>query len=398
MSETARNTEEYSRAFFVGWRLAQLYARPVHIAEVPAFATDKEHGLPEIPEKLTEQQQARLIWVGLQTDIGTLPGGTAPEISDATTTVRVHLQNANYDKVAISTGIADLFKLTLTNVYVINPHLAKALVAGEQLAELVFTPADQDSPFAVLEARLSKDNVKRTCSLLAELQSAFPLRATVAVDGSLVYWQRWVEANGSGGDAGKQALLRQGELWRSLLTGETRADDLLGLGDYRQAFVDYTHQVALLARKYPLVWLLVGMLLAGAGAGIWAIITYAPTGAAVIAGVIAAAAGALGVTWKTVAVTLGKASTLLERPMVEDGLKEAVKSAAFIPPVYKTPALITQLRKEGHVESGKRPRPSLLRVFTGRSSAKPATLNASPGNSAAAPKVIDAPAASAPET
>ncbi len=105
-----------------------------------------------------------------------------------------------------------------------------------------------------------------------------------------MYWQRWVEANGSGGDAGRQALLRQGELWRSLLSGETRADDLLGLGDYRQAFVDYTHQVALVARKYPLVWL------------------------------------------------------------------------------------------------------------AGRSSAKPATLDASPGNSAAAPKVIDAPAASAPET
>ena len=201
--------------------------------------------------------------------------------------------------------------------------------------------------------------MERTCSLLAELQSAFPLRATAAVAGSLVYWQRWMEANRDNGDAVRQALFRQGELWRSLLTGETRADDLLGLGDYRQAFRDYTRQVALLARKYPLMWLLVVTLLAGTGVGIWAIIKYAPTGAAVIAGVIAAAAGALGVTWKTVAVTLGKASVLLERPMVEDGLREAVKFAAFIRPVEMTPADMALLRKEVRIEGRKRPQREL---------------------------------------
>jgi hypothetical protein len=380
MSAPERNTEEYSRAFFVGWRLAQLYASPVHMAAVPAFASDKKGGLPEIPEKLDQTQQARLIWVGLDTDISQLPGGTAQEISDAKTTLRVQLQNSDYDELAISTGIAHLFKLTLTNVYVINPHLAKALVAGEQLAELVFGPAAQDSPLVALETRLSEGNVERTCTLLAELQSAFPLRAAAAVAGSLMYWQRWMEANRDNGDATRQALLRQGELWRSLLTGENRADDLLGLDDYRQAFGDYTHQVILLARKYPLLWLLVATLLAGAGVGIWAIINYAPAGAAVIAGIIAAGAGTLGITWKTVAATLGRASLLLERPMVEDGLREAVKFAAFIPPVEMTPAEIAKLRKEVRVESRQRPQREL--GSSAEATVLPAEGNDAHGNAA----------------
>jgi hypothetical protein len=125
------------------------------------------------------------------------------------------------------------------------------------------------------------------------LSAGGSLRGTSAVAGSLMYWQRWVEANPAEDDAVREKLLRQGELWRSLLAGEIRADDLLGLSDYRQAFGDYTRQLRLLARKYPKIWLLV----------------------------------ALGITWKTVAVTVGRAAALLERPMLDDGLSEAVKGA-----------------------------------------------------------------------
>ena len=136
----------------------------------------------------------------------------------------------------------------------------------------------------------------------------------------------------------------------------------------------------MLARKYPLMWLLVVTLLAGTGVGIWAIIKYAPTGAAVIAGVIAAAAGALGVTWKTVAVTLGKASVLLERPMVEDGLREAVKFAAFIRPVEMTPADMALLRKEVRIEGRKRPQREL--GSSAEATVPPAEGNDAQGNAA----------------
>jgi hypothetical protein len=175
-----------------------------------------------------------------------------------------------------------------------------------------------------------------------------------------VFWQRWVTAQPDDVAAVEEALLRQGEQWRSLLTGEIQADDLLDLDDYRQAFWDYARQLIVIYRKSPWLSGIVLALLAGTGVGIWAIITYAPTGAAVIAGVIAAAAGALGITWKTVAVTVGKAAALLERPLLDDGLREAVKVAAFIPPVDMTYDQIKQLRKEvrkeERTEVGRQPR------------------------------------------
>lgn len=343
--EPAGNATEYSCAFLVGWRLAQLYANPIHTEQIQAVVEEKGY-LPVIPKDLTQHQQAQLIWLKLDSDLSELPGGKSPEISKAKTALEALLQNPQYDKGAIATSIENVFAMTLANVYVIHPHLAKALNLGRQLAHLVFGPADAPSVFTTLREQLSKDRVSRARSLLDELQSSFPLRATAAVSGSLMYWQHWVQTRSDAYDAVRKELHRQGEQWRGLLTGEIHADDLLDLQDYRQAFGKYLGQVAGLYRKNPWLWGMALTLLAATGAGIWAIVTYAPKGAAVVAAIIATVAGALGISWKTIAVTVGKAAALLERPMLADGLSEAVKIAAFIPPVDMTSAEIAKLRNE----------------------------------------------------
>jgi hypothetical protein len=162
-----------------------------------------------------------------------------------------------------------------------------------------------------------------------------------------LYWQHWVQARRSADDGAVRTNLRsQGEQWRSLLTGEVKADDLLELRDYRQAFSIYVGQVADIYRKSPWLWGAFLALFAATGVGIWAIVHFAPKGAAVVAGIIAAGAGALGISWKTIAATAGKAAALLERPLLADGLSEAVKIAAFIPPIRMTPDQITELRHE----------------------------------------------------
>jgi len=336
--EAADNTHEYKRAFLVGWRLAQMYANPIHMADLPALVTDKG-GLAQIPDQFDPGQQARLIWEGLDADLSKLPGGNSGEIVKARTMLGGTLAGHNYNEDAIANSIKDVFSRTLMNAYIVNPHLAKALVVGQQLAEFIFGPA-------ALAERLSAENVQRTCSLLAKLKASFPQRATTAVSGSLEYWQHLPEKyRATSTDVGA-ALLSQGERWRSLLTGESRADDLLNLGDYRQAFGEYMHQVALLSEKARWLMGTVVTLLAITGGGIFLIIRFAPAGAAVTAGVIAAVAGALGITWKTVAATVGKAATLLERPMLDDGLNGAVKFAAFIAPAAMPPAEIAELRKQ----------------------------------------------------
>lgn len=345
--EPAGNTSEYSRAFLVGWRLAQLYANPTHIDHKLAFVVDEEGYLPGISQELTQQQQAQLIWVGLQTDLSELPGGISPEATAAKTALGVSLASANYHEESIASGILDVFKVTSANVYVVNPHLAKALNLGRELAGLVFGSVGASPDLSALRKQLSAGRVGRICSLLDELRSAFPLRATDAVSGSLQCWRRWMET-GTDADAVvvRSNLRSQGERWRSLLTGEIRADDLLDLHDYRQAIRNYVGQVAGLYQKSPWLSGTVLVMLIATGASIWAIVTYAPKGAAVVAAIIATVAGALGITWKTVSVTVGKAAALIERPMFDKQISEAVKIAAFLPPVEMTAAVKAKLLKE----------------------------------------------------
>jgi hypothetical protein len=335
------NTREYSRAFLVGWRLTQIHANPVHMPQLPTLVADN-NGVAEILTHFNSAKQAQVVRQGLEADLSKLPGGDSPDTTSAKTTFWQHLENPDYPAPTIATSIETLLGCILADTYVADPDLAKAIVVGEQLAEYVFGPAEPD----VLAGRLSEEKVRGTCSLLTELQARFPVRATAAVAGSLAYWQRWAEENRSTDSDTGMALRRQGELWRSLLTGEARADDLLELRDYRQAFGQYLHQVILLGRRNPSLWLTILVLAVVTAGGVAAIVNWAPAGAAVIAGVIAAGAGALGITWKTVAVTVGKAAALLERPMLDDGLGTAVKIAAFIPRADMTPGQLADLRRK----------------------------------------------------
>jgi hypothetical protein len=337
------NAEEYSRAFLVGWRLAQLHARPTHPENISAVVT-KVGYLPEIPEDFTPPQQATLIWTNLRGDLEALPGSMSNGTADAITALDVTLRDREYTKDTLTTGISRVYEKTLKNVFFVHPQLAKAIVLGRQLTDLVVGPANDTVTF---QKQLNADLVKSTCLLLEDLQSCFPKRAAAAVSGSLVYWQQWAVETQTGDTPGvREQLRRQGEQWRSLLTGEIDPDDLLGLHDYRQAFMDYVAQVGWLCQKNPWLWVTATAVILGGAGGIASIVEWAPKGAAVIAAIIATAAGALGITWKTVAVTASKAAALLERPMLDRGLSDAVKFAAFIQPAAMTPAEIAELHKK----------------------------------------------------
>jgi hypothetical protein len=142
-------------------------------------------------------------------------------------------------------------------------------------------------------------------------------------------------------------LSLQGERWRRLLSGEILPRDLLTADNYRQAASDYLGRIGRLtwsfARRF---WPAIIVVLGGTGAIIWAILTYAPTGAASVAAVIATAAGSLGVSWKTVGSTLGKVATQAEQPLWNAEVLEAIVVATFIPPVEMNDRAIASLRKQ----------------------------------------------------
>jgi hypothetical protein len=341
--EPVYNAKEYRHAFLVGWRFAQLNANTTHTEEILPVTLEEGY-LPALPV-FSSEQRTLVIWNRLKLDLSGLPGGSSPKIEEEVRTADQLLEKKEFDTRAITTAINEAFKTTVVQVYVTEPLLSKAIDLGLHLANLVFGPANQTHQVVSLGPQFSEKRVQVTCSLLDELQSAFPLRAAAAVSGSLVYWQHWVTGHPAD-DAVRKELQSQGEQWQGLLTGEICADDLLDLQDYRQAMQVYAGQVAGLWRKNPLLWKAASALLVASGAGIWAIVTYAPKGAAVVAAIIATAAGALGISWKTITATVGKVAGLLERPMLNDGLSDAVKIAAFIAPPGMTPAEITKLRDE----------------------------------------------------
>jgi hypothetical protein len=389
--KTEGSAEEYSRAFLVGWRLAQLYARPSHSGKISAVFT-KAGYLPEIPENFTPPQQANLVWTNLKGDLEALPGSTSKESEEAITALSVTIKDEQYTEAALATGISRVYENTLKNVIFVHPQLAKAIVLGRQLTDLVVGPANGTVTF---QEQLDADLVKSTCVLLDDLQSCFPKRAAAAVSGSLVYWQQWAaESPAEDTPAVREQLRRQGEQWRSLLTGEIDPDDLLGLHDYRQAFMDYVGQVGWLCQQNPWLWVTAAAVILGGAGGIACIVEWAPKGAAVIAAIIATAAGALGITWKTIAVTASKAATLLERPMLDRGLSDAVKFAAFIQPAALTPGEIAELRKKVTKELSpgpeqQRPAGWIKRIL--QPLVHKPTIAVSAGRAAPAPKATEAP-------
>lgn len=329
--ESVYNAADYRRAFLVGWRFAQLNAKTTHAQQILAVYGGGGY-LPGLPE-FTPEQRTLLIWSRLKLDLLGLPGGDLPTIQKEVEFADKALAKDSLDESAINSSIRDAFNTALVQVYITHPHLGKAIDLGHHLASLVFGPASATGEVTALKAQLGAELVERTCLLLRELQSAFPLRAAAAVSGSLAYWQRWVEVSSRDDDSVRKELHCQGERWQGLLTGEIHADDLLALHDYRQAIWDYLRQMAKLCRRNPWLWMMLSALVAVTGSGIFAIVQWAPKGAAVIAAIIATGAGALGITWKTAAVTAGKMVALLERPVLDQQLSEAVKIAAFIPPV-----------------------------------------------------------------
>lgn len=114
-----------------------------------------------------------------------------------------------------------------------------------------------------------------------------------------------------------RALSRQGDIWRRLLAGGQRPDQLLD----RKAYIGAAARLLAAARRIALYylqkWSWPILLAAGiVGAAIWAALTYAPEGTSRITTVVISAAGFLGISWLSVRATLGSApAASRERPV-----------------------------------------------------------------------------------
>lgn len=223
-----------------------------------------------------------------------------------------------------------LFALTAADL-----RLGRAYGLGQALADTCLRPEDRLSFDLAFGTRLI-----RVKDWLADLSSSFPPHSSRAVVLSLRAWEAWAVDPKLGGEplawetdgAGvREALRRQGDLWRDLLTHDKRGEDMLNTDHYLRAANSLVAAMASTVWRFlrPLrIPLAVAILLLGGGLAMLLL-----TGAVgQVLGAIAVAAGAVGITGAGIRARLGKVAMQLQSRFWGAELDLAIAEAVLTGP------------------------------------------------------------------
>jgi hypothetical protein len=187
--------------------------------------------------------------------------------------------------------------------------------------------------------------VERIRRWLKDLTTQLPAHAGHSVSGSLERWQQWAKENGArrlDGDVRQKArwlLAREGEVWRSILSGEKLATDMLELGDYVSA------AEGLLIRMRDIGWRFLRRFWVGAfiavalfAGGVVLILTQG-TKEGVIAGLTGVLAS-LGLSWKGATASLQRVAL-----RAGDRLWDAELDRAIVNAITELPTALGKPRR-----------------------------------------------------
>lgn len=308
-------------AFQLGWDMSRLY----HVASV--YRPYRYMGKTKLPAQrdfggsLNTERRLAAVSAGLRRLEDSFERA---QLARPSLTAVLSRYTGGASKEELREAIYRLHVEVLICLQAADARLGSAYNVGRVLADTA-TPSDLD----VLKDRFSFHRVRGLQEELAQLAASFPPHAARAVSSSLCVWQYVLSARFKTADrssAPENALPRQSEIWRGVLSGERIGTDRLEVEDYvdaGQRLVDQARSIAWGVMKAYRLALLTGIVIAVAGLAI----AIAVGGAgAVIAG-IAAAASALGVSWKGVASTLTALTGHLRAPLWGAELDLAVAHA-----------------------------------------------------------------------
>ena len=164
---------------------------------------------------------------------------------------------------------------------------------------------------------------------LNDLHNLLPQYSADAVIGSLKAWESWTERHTMEPRPGNLTRLvqAQGKLWKQLLCGDKNAADLLRPSDYSIAAGKLIKRFGIATWSY--VWRSSPLIVAAA-IGLYflvaRILTSVPLDSQPVS-LVATAAGVIGISWPTVAATLGRALKAAQSPLWEAEVKEAIVGA-----------------------------------------------------------------------
>jgi hypothetical protein len=353
-----------NQAFNLGWNMCLLYRS----GTAPGWRT-----LSSIPERLpsprsfdsAERSQIRLGQIRsaidhfdgqLHTPVGHTSFGTAGGHIE-----RLKPPPAEAPVVATVDPRECIFEAHLALVEALSAsdaRFAKAYHLGVSLASATHASVDRES----LEREFERDRIARLGEWLADLASLFPDHSSRVVRLSCAEWRRWVEdptihvaeatlaekeadpgSDSPGriarvkartdremrtldwhrdGKKVKRALVRQGDIWKALLSGEKEGPGMLELQDYfatgARALKD---GVRLLRGMLLPICVAVVLLVVGS----WLLVKAEGAGATAFG--VATVAGSLGIIWKGIIGSLGAVAGKLQEPVWGAALDEQIATS-----------------------------------------------------------------------
>lgn len=305
-----------SVAFALGWQMAELYRpdrrheqEPAQPDDLPGIASFDETQVTELGLHQIDAALARL------KDPIAGAGQDVSLIERAAQALREGCDTPQRAALVLALHIQLLSTLTAADF-----RLGKAYGLGRALADTCREPPD-------LEREFRPRRVATLCDWTADLSSAFPPHAGHSVKESLGRWKTRLNADWGSVDRHRELVIsqlrRQGELWRSLLSGEKLGRDMLERSNYVRAAESVAVQFRDLALhfigRFRLLVLAVALLFGG---GV-ALMVSVQNSAAITAGAGGIIAS-LGLTWKGVGGSLGRAVATIEQPAWEAQLDIAI--------------------------------------------------------------------------
>jgi hypothetical protein len=327
-------------AVCVGWRMAELYDS----GELPG-PPQRQEADSELPAHLpgfgemSEYEKACALAAHVGADLASLGQALGLESMPSVDPVLEALRASGHTRDDVRATILDLYLRVRDLVAGRNDSATLGFRLGRMLADTALLPAAGHPE--ILEERF--EDYRLAVGWLDDLEASLPERSAAVVRATLKDWKHWIAGlPRSPHDAISperidqtviRALRQQGDVWRRLLTGEQRPEQLLD----RQAYIGAATKLLAAAwhigLHYLWKWSWSILLAAGAvGAAVWAALTYAPGGTNRIAAVVLSAAGFFGISWLGVRATLGRALRQAESALWDAEVAAAIAKAAAITP------------------------------------------------------------------
>ena len=212
-------------------------------------------------------------------------------------------------------------------------QLGKAYAVGRALLTLTSRPDAETT----LKSHLTGPAVAPVVAAIDDLASALAPHAGHSVRISIHEWRASIETRSDVAPeepATWLLLARQGELWRSMLSGEKAGLDMLEIDDYLEAAERLSRRMRSLGwTVLQRFWLLVVAIVVLFAGGV-ALIVATDSEAAVVAGAGTIIAS-LGLTWRGLGRSLGQLASKLERPLWGAELDTAITRAITLLPREK---------------------------------------------------------------